>query len=433
VTNVKDALRPYGATLLGLALALLPATPLAGGEAKGTRAVVADGVGSTREEALRDAFRSAVRQAVGAVVESETVLEGERVISDRVLGYSGGVVRTYKELDARQEGGLWRVRVTAVVERRGHAPRLRQPPVTAGAVRGQDIAAEALTRGEARSKATRLLHEVVADLPNVLAARARQPRAADYDEGKGELRLEVTVAADPGRYEAFTKRLLPVLDAVSLGKGSLLLRAAAVPPALAPHQFPGPTPGAAGLPLGRTLPRPGFLDQVQPADDEVCWYAWVLAGADPRWAHLRWHAFRLDAGRGSVARALEGELVLEVSLLGRDGDSIAAGELPLPFQPIFACGRGGATAWRPQGTGPGWLAVSRAGGRASPRAPQARHLLVAPLLMRADYLGIRGRYFGSLAFKPAESYRLRLKVSQVQLRRLVEVRCRVVFHPAREG
>jgi hypothetical protein len=408
----------------------LPPAPLPAGEAKGLRKVVADGVGSTREEALKDAFRSAVRQAVGAVVEAETVLQGERVISDRVLDYSGGVVRTYKELEARQEGGLWRVRVAAVVERRVPPTRLRQPPVTAGAVRGQDIAAEALTRREAREKAAALLGEVLADLPNVLAARARQPRAADYDECRAELRLDVTVVADPRRYEAFAKRLLPVLGAVSLGKGSLLLRAGAVPPALAAHQFPGPAPGEAGLSLGRTLPRPGFLDQVVPGGDEGCWYAWVLAGADPRWARLRWHAFRLDADLESVARALGGSLVLEVSLLGRGGEPVAEQEEPLPFQAVAAARRGGAPR-RPQGAGPGWLAVPRAGGRASPKAPQARHLLVAPLLMRADYLAYRGRYYGSVAFKPAESYRLRLKVSQAQLRRLVEVRCWVAFRLAR--
>jgi hypothetical protein len=432
VNAVKDAQWPPLTTvLLGVALALLPA-PLPAGEAKGARAVVAEGVGSTREEALRDAFRSAVRQAVGAVVESETVLEGERVISDRVLDYSGGVVRTYKELDARQEGGLWRVRVTAAVERRVPAGPLRQPPVTAGAVRGQDIAAEALTRKEAREKATALLGEVLADLPNVLAARARRPSARDYDEGKGELTLEVTVAADPLRYEAFARRLLPVLGEVSLGKGSLLLRAGAVPPALAPLQFPGPAPGEAGLPLGRTLPRPGFLDQVVPPGDEGCWYAWVLAGADPRWARLRWLAFRLDAGRESVAHALGGNLVLEVSLLDPAGEPIIEHAAALPFQPVAAARRDGAH-WRPQGAGPGWLAVPRAGGRSTPRAPQARHLLVAPLLLRADYLAWRGRYFGSLAFKPAECYRLRLKVSRAQLRRLAEVRCRVAFRPAREG
>ena len=64
---------------------------------------VADGVGSTREEAFRDAFRSAVRQAVGAVVEAETVVQDDRVVADRVLDYSGGVVRSYKELKAEKQ------------------------------------------------------------------------------------------------------------------------------------------------------------------------------------------------------------------------------------------------------------------------------------------------------------------------------------------
>ena len=60
--------------------------------------IVAEGAGTTADEALKDAFRNAVRQVVGAVLDAETLVKIDEIISDQVLTYSDGFVKTYEEI-----------------------------------------------------------------------------------------------------------------------------------------------------------------------------------------------------------------------------------------------------------------------------------------------------------------------------------------------
>src|SRR5262249_19758208 len=161
--------------------------------------VISEGVGRTAEESLRDALRNAVRQVAGAVVDAETVVRNDQIITDQVLTYSDGIIQSYKELSSQEDGGFFRKRILARVVRRGVNARLGGS-LTARPVEGPDLAATVLTRQEARENAAALLHKTLAELPKVLVATARPTTAADYDEDARLLRIDVAVRADPQRY-----------------------------------------------------------------------------------------------------------------------------------------------------------------------------------------------------------------------------------------
>ena len=74
--------------------------------------VMAEGTGTTPDEALKDAFRNAVRQVVGAVVDAETMVKNDELIDDKVLTYSDGFIKTYQEVPGSRkfEGGHHKVR-----------------------------------------------------------------------------------------------------------------------------------------------------------------------------------------------------------------------------------------------------------------------------------------------------------------------------------
>ena len=85
--------------------------------------VIAEGVANigndpaaARDKAIEDALRRAVDQAVGAIVESETLTENYQLISDRIYSHSSGYVQTYNVLSENREGNLLRVRVSAEVK-----------------------------------------------------------------------------------------------------------------------------------------------------------------------------------------------------------------------------------------------------------------------------------------------------------------------------
>lgn len=86
---------------------------------EGERKVVATGYGYSAEEATSQALRSAVEQAVGAVVGGQTVIENDEVIKDEVLSLSHGFVKTHRVLAT--EGNAtdgFEVTVVAIVTER---------------------------------------------------------------------------------------------------------------------------------------------------------------------------------------------------------------------------------------------------------------------------------------------------------------------------
>lgn len=88
-----------------------------------TRRVPAEGVGSiinadrarARDEALQDAFRRAVEQAVETFVESETYMENLKVIRDKIYSKAEGYVVCHNVLKESVEQDLYHVTIEALV------------------------------------------------------------------------------------------------------------------------------------------------------------------------------------------------------------------------------------------------------------------------------------------------------------------------------
>lgn len=76
--------------------------------------MVAD-AGAARDEALRDAMRRAVEQAVGATVSGRTLMVDLQVVEDRVAARAAGYVKSYEILDEKLEGDLYTVTIEALV------------------------------------------------------------------------------------------------------------------------------------------------------------------------------------------------------------------------------------------------------------------------------------------------------------------------------
>ena len=83
---------------------------------KGSHFIEAEGSGTTSEEALKDAFRAAVRKVVGAYVDEDTFVENDEVIKDQVLTHSRGCIESYEQLSEKAEDGVTHVTIRAVVK-----------------------------------------------------------------------------------------------------------------------------------------------------------------------------------------------------------------------------------------------------------------------------------------------------------------------------
>ena len=85
------------------------------------------GVGMTKADALKDAYRDAIERAVGLYVDAETVAKNDEIVQDQVLTHSNAYIEKYDELGTKKlDGGLVQVRIAATVKKRELAASLKK-------------------------------------------------------------------------------------------------------------------------------------------------------------------------------------------------------------------------------------------------------------------------------------------------------------------
>ncbi len=243
--------------------------------------VIAEGMGTTADEALKDAFRNAVRQVVGAVVDADTSIQNDEVIEDKVLTYSGGFVKTYQEVagSKKLQSGLHRVKITAQVERRSVIARLKAANVTVKQVDGASMFAEVTTQLDAEKDLVQLLGKAFEGFPqNCLTASViGKPELVKKDATQATVRIQVQVEPDLKAYKTFADRLQPILDKVAADKGEFTATFRSV--------------------------TPQFHDELQYtyftiSDHDTSWYNWMPKSfrKENDWATLALASHRTKAG-----------------------------------------------------------------------------------------------------------------------------------------
>lgn len=427
-------------------------TPKASSSSGGISEVIAEGAGATPDEALKDAFRNAVRQVVGAVVDAETLIKNDEVIDDQILTYSDGFVKKFDEVAGSKKsvGGLHRVKIKAQVERRSVIAKLKSAKVTVKDLDGKSLFAEAVTSAEAEENSTKLLAKALSDLPKLLTASVSSK--PEYDRDKGEVVLNVDVEVDAKSYRDFSGRLQELLKKIAMSKETALLTATAV----APPDIDDPAPGLmevrditgiAGPPLSEKRPN--------------LWCLWVCASSTGNNSSQRWNGYVIDADfeqsmlpflNRSFVRAnqpntnQEAKTSIHVDLLDAEGNVIVEDEFELVSETKQAIADKRLTRHR-------WI------GYAFPRPRSPKSLY--EFLMYSDH-GNSGRGVGrnlppgdsridlrefpanaylapfaisvmrhreNLRFRTRQTYQRRIKLSLDELKLVKDVKCSVVYSP----
>lgn len=80
--------------------------------------VRARGMGLTREEALKDAYRDAVERAVGLYVDAEQMMKNDELVNSQVLTQSNAYIERYDIVKESTENGLCKIQILATVKKR---------------------------------------------------------------------------------------------------------------------------------------------------------------------------------------------------------------------------------------------------------------------------------------------------------------------------
>lgn len=200
----------------------------------GIEAVIVEGVGADVESARRDAYRAAVRQVLGALVDTKTLVENDQLITDRVVVFSDGFVDRVEDLPAAAvaEAGFTRLRVKAFVKAGKVADSLRKESIAVvGPVMqvedADSLYARVLTAQDRAASARELFLAAVKDYPaNCFQAEVfpLTDKNVRVDGNDVECNTRIKISVRQKEYEEFARRLVAYLETEKLfGRGEFEL------------------------------------------------------------------------------------------------------------------------------------------------------------------------------------------------------------------
>lgn len=391
------------------------------GQEQATQTVVAEGVGTDDDKALKDAFRNAVRQAVGAVVDAETLVKNDDVIKDQVLTYSDGFITKYDVQSTKKEDGLVRTTIQATVERRKLIQKLQAANVTVKKMEGQSLFAEAVTQQDAKANATQLLKKALEGLPTMLTAEmVGKPK---YDADKGEAILEICIKPDRKAFDAFRERLEQVLEKIALRKESLLVDSGEVRNRRADAQILG------------------SIHYFAPPNEKSRWCVWVASFIDGTGTKTRWNGYLLNADARQSTQSLLGRTEVSIAVLDSAETVVTESLVILERTPLKVYdGLYAVSCLQPLR-----CFLCYGSGFASPRWPSYYQQEYQPLNVPTldggkDSVTFMNVFIGpfflgfeeqnsSLRHAASWTMPLKVKLPSQELKRVTDVRCKVTFRP----
>jgi hypothetical protein len=176
-----------------------------------------EGAGVTRDEALMDARRNAVQQAIGLVSKGVTQAIDGRV-RENVLQLSRGFIEKYELQEERQEGARWRVKIKAWIRKENLLAGLLQKDPDKSVLDGSGLITRASSREQQITEAAEMLVETLSSIPYENYVHTAVG-AEDLNSGKGELTLDVRFSFDRKRYFSdMTPLCASILDYIAESK-----------------------------------------------------------------------------------------------------------------------------------------------------------------------------------------------------------------------
>lgn len=153
--------------------------------------------GATLEQAKYRGFRTAVEQAVGTVVASQSQSQQQRLTRDEIITYSSGFVDRFEILEQNYVGNGVRVKMRVWVAESRLARRLLGRSIDNQAVSGDQLSAQISTLIQERQAGDQLVATVMKDFPGrsfVVEAKKSQAKFNEYRQAV--LEVSVTLGWD---------------------------------------------------------------------------------------------------------------------------------------------------------------------------------------------------------------------------------------------
>jgi hypothetical protein len=153
--------------------------------------------GTTLEQAKYHGFRTAVEQAVGTVVASQSQSQQQRLTRDEIITYSSGFVDRFEILEQNYVSDGIRIKMRVWVAESRLARRLLGRSIDNQAVQGDQLSAQISTLIQERQTGDQLVATVMKDFPDrsfVVESKKSQVKFNEYRQAV--LEVSVTLGWD---------------------------------------------------------------------------------------------------------------------------------------------------------------------------------------------------------------------------------------------
>ena len=210
----------------------LGAEAVSNGEVAGST-VTASGQGIDAAEALQNALKAAVEQAVGILVDAQTIVINEKQIEEEILTFSSGYVERYdKVTESKAPSGIVNIKIRAVVRRDRLLERLKSNKPASALVSGANLFAEVKTKEASAVDATEMLKRELKELTlGLLEASVTTNRPVIVPGSTSEVRARwvVTVRSNVRMYQTNAMlRLKRILDLAAIRKQEISTKSSEV-------------------------------------------------------------------------------------------------------------------------------------------------------------------------------------------------------------
>jgi hypothetical protein len=171
--------------------------------------------GANTEQARLEGFRTAVNQAVGSVVATQTQTQNQRLIQDEIINYSSGFVDRFEILEQQDQGNRVQLKMRVWVAESRLAHRLLGQSYDSAQIPGGRIGAQVETLLEERQQGDRLIEAVMADYPHrAFDIRVGKSRVKFDDYRRASIITDVTIRWDRRFTDAVRDTLRQTRDSV---------------------------------------------------------------------------------------------------------------------------------------------------------------------------------------------------------------------------
>jgi len=181
-----------------------------------TKTIIVTGYGINKRQALDNALKSAVEQAIGVLIDTETMLKNDKIIKDNILTSSSGYVKSYKEISFNKSNSLIELKIKAIVKSQKIFRTIKKLNISTISISNtKDIYARVSTKNRSKKSAEKIFKKALTEyistetMRDILSVKIVDAKVLEdkMKNNKVPIRIKYKVLVDYDIYKQKIKKI----------------------------------------------------------------------------------------------------------------------------------------------------------------------------------------------------------------------------------